>query len=99
MMARGFRRPGGAFEGEEERWQPVVGFEELYAVSSHGRVKSLRRTHHVTPTSKRRPYERQLQNRILKAQPNNGSPIVTLWRDRQRVQISVPRLMAEAFGR
>ncbi|WP_058755560.1 NUMOD4 domain-containing protein [Sphingomonas endophytica] len=81
-----------------ERWKPVVGYEGLYEVSDQGRVKRLRREQRVETTAFDRPYQRQLQNLILKAQPNKNSPIVTLYRDGTRKQISVPRLVREAFG-
>lgn len=36
------------FDYSEESWLPVVGYETLYEVSSHGRVKALRREKVVT---------------------------------------------------
>ena len=34
-------------EEKAEEWRPVVGYEELYEVSSHGRIKSLSRLIHT----------------------------------------------------
>src|SRR5688572_6260712 len=44
-----------------ETWKPVVNFEELYEVSSHGRVRSLGRV-----TIQKNGRIRQLSPRILK---------------------------------
>jgi hypothetical protein len=38
----GSRRNGENSRSEVERWQPVAGYETLYAVSDHGRVRSVR---------------------------------------------------------
>lgn len=31
-------------KGEEEKWRPITGYEGIYEVSNHGRVRSLDRT-------------------------------------------------------
>lgn len=62
----------------KEVWKDVVGYEGLYQISDHGRVKSTRR------------------NIILK--PGRGRYLsVTLCNDGKMREISIHRLVAEAF--
>lgn len=82
-----------AIVGAEEEWRPVVGFEGLYEVSSHGRVRSLER---------RVPHKRNgsqlVRGRILKLQPNNGGYLaVQMWRDNQIHRRLVHTVVAGAF--
>lgn len=68
----------------QEIWKPVVGYENLYEVSSIGRVKSLN-------------YKRSNKEKILKNNLGlNGYHRVTLHRG-QRKQYLVHKLVAEAF--
>lgn len=41
-----------------ERWRPVVGYEDRYEVSDHGRVRSLKRNLVMTPGTNARGYKR-----------------------------------------
>lgn len=75
-----------------EIWLPVVGFEGFYEVSNTGKVKRM--------PSESRPgignYGRPA--RMLKSRNNNkGYPMVDLWRNGERAQRLVHRLVAEAF--
>lgn len=68
-----------------EQWKPVKGYEELYVVSSLGRVKSLNYNH----TGK---------EKILKPAKNSkGYLQVQLWRDGKHKMFQVHRLVATAF--
>lgn len=85
-----------------ERWLPVVGFEGLYEVSDHGRVRSVDRfvtlTNHPTlkgRTMKGRVLYQKL-NRPL-AGGNYKRKQVALWKNNQEYTKNVARLVADAF--
>ncbi|GAB2701925.1 hypothetical protein BKA24_001746 [Microbacterium marinum] len=65
-----------------EEWRPVVGHEGDYEVSSHGRVRSLKRSESVILRRLRRP---------------NGYLAVSLYRNGRARRIGVHRIVAEAF--
>lgn len=66
----------------KEIWKPVAGYEELYAVSDLGRVKSLK-------------YGKE---KILKPNKNGGGYLfVWLYRNGKRKMFLVHRLVASAF--
>lgn len=71
-------------EGEE--WKPVVGFEELYAVSNKGRVASLQ--YHGKPTFS-----------IMSLSQIKGYPVVKIRNSKTNyaASLKVHRLVAEAF--
>lgn len=65
-----------------ERWQYIKGYNQKYAISDYGRVKSYK---HKTIT-------------LLKQSLNSkGYPIVELWRNGNRKHCLVHRLVALAF--
>lgn len=67
-----------------EVWKAVKGYEGLYEVSSHGRVKSLKRLH--------------TKERILcQAINHKGYARVVLWKENKQRKFSVHRLVAQAF--
>ena len=69
----------------EEQWRPVVGWEDLYEVSSHGRVRSLHKRGRAT-------------GGILAANANSSAyPMVGLCRAGVRTGRKVHSLVAEAF--
>ena len=75
-----------------ERWLPVVGYEGLYEVSDHGRVRSVDRT--VQTKSGPRVY----RGRLLRTHLNNtGRENVSLWRAGVGPGRQVSVLVAEAF--
>lgn len=84
-----------------ERWTPVVGFEGLYEVSDHGRVRSLDRVVPLQghPTLK----QRTMRGRILFQKTNRPAAgsykrkQVALWKDNREHTANVARLVAEAF--
>jgi hypothetical protein len=70
----------------KETWKDVVGYEGVYQVSNHGRVKRIGHARGATP------------GRILKpAQNLKGYLHVSLSRSQKRRDAEVHRLVAEAF--
>lgn len=80
-----------------EYWRPVKGYEGLYEVSSEGRVKSTDRT--VKVVQSRRSYSQQRKGKVLIPQKRqHGYLSVWLYKSKaERAQVSVHRLVAEAF--
>jgi hypothetical protein len=71
----------GALPASQE-WRPAPGFEDRYEVSNLGDVRSL----YFDPP------------RLLKPYPDkDGYPVVALWRDQERTQMNLHRLVAETF--
>jgi hypothetical protein len=86
----------------DERWLPVVGFEGLYEVSSHGRVRSVDRIVKLDNHPKLK--QRTMRGRLLFQKTNRpvaaGSYIrkqVALWKNNKEQTVNVARLVAEAF--
>lgn len=80
-----------------ENWKPVPGWEDLYEVSDHGRVRSHDRVIHEVD---RRGFarSRRKKGRILSLNlTGNGYPFVGLFRAGHGKQIMVHRLVASAF--
>lgn len=75
-----------------EIWKPVVGYEGLYEVSSHGRVKSLDR---------KGTDGRNIKGKLLSINgiknPNTPYLQVSLYKDNIKKSIKVHRLVASAF--
>lgn len=78
-----------------ERWAPIEGFEGLYEVSDHGRVRSLDRLQ--PQRGKRRA--RLMKGYTLKprAAPRTGYYRVTLWRDIDRLDFYIHVLVCTHF--
>ncbi|SLG71838.1 NUMOD4 domain-containing protein [Mycobacteroides abscessus] len=78
---------------DTEEWRPVVGYEGLYEVSNHGRVRSLSRTLHCSS------HVRQYRGRIIKPNPTPPTNYlaVGLTRDKRRVTKRVHLIVLEAF--
>jgi len=76
-----------------EQWLPVKGYEGLYEVSDHGRVKTLARTcANASGTTRRVP------GRLLKPSPDvKGYLRVSLCKDGTQRVGKVHRLVAEVF--
>jgi len=68
----------------DEEWRPVTGFEELYRVSSHGKVVSLH-------------YKQTARHRLLRVLSPRRYPSVSLCNDLTRQQIGLNRLVAQHF--
>ncbi len=82
-MYHGYECRARHFTDGEEHWLPVVGYEGLYEVSSHGRVRSYHRA-----TS---------EPRVLKANLSAGYRAVNLSSERGRIRHTVHSLVARAF--
>ena len=75
----------------EEYWKPVVGFEGLYEVSSHGKVRSCERPRRDKPFG-------TLRSRLRKIDASRRYPQVALLnREGAKTTISLHRLVATAF--
>lgn len=80
-----------------ERWLPIQGYEGLYEVSDHGRVRSLNRT--VERIGKRGGQLR-LKGRILTLSlSGSGYPFACLYRDAKGTPTQVHTLVLSAFDR
>jgi NUMOD4 motif/HNH endonuclease len=78
---------------EEERWKPVIGYEDFYEVSDLGRVKGLARM--IEDSGGRL---RRIREKILKPTPvGNQALIVVLCRDGEKSLRRVHHLVLEAF--
>lgn len=76
-----------------EIWRPVKGYEDLYEVSSEGRVKSLAR---IKTSYGGRCFS--TKEKILKSFPDKkGYLMVKLYKDKTKSTKKVHRLVAEAF--
>lgn len=73
-----------------EIWKPISGWEGLYEISNHGRVKSLAR---LTSTGNRSVPERILKHNVMK-----GYHCVTLQYAGKHKVYRVHRLVIGAFG-
>lgn len=77
-----------------EQWKDVKGYEGIYEVSDHGRVKTKKgkTTHSV------RHGERVWKERFLKQKTDRGGyKRVTLWKEKKPKTCLVHRLVADAF--
>lgn len=83
----------------EEEWRPVVGFEERYEVSTHGRVRSLNRNTRTIGGG----FNRRISGRILNLDAQHGGKNIVYHRIRLfdgsggSVHFSVSRLVAAMF--
>lgn len=76
-----------------EEWLPVVGYEGLYEVSNHGRVRSLERT-----CGDRWGNQRRVRQRVMVLYTNRGGYLqVGLHREYRQKTRTVHRLVAAAF--
>lgn len=76
----------------KEKWRSITGFEGLYEVSDHGRVKSLARTFSIGSS------KRTLPDTIMKLQRNrNGYLEIKLRRPAYYKHYFIHRLVAQAF--
>ncbi|MBX9449609.1 MAG: hypothetical protein KL787_07865 [Taibaiella sp.] len=85
-----------------EQWKPIDGFEDLYEVSSMGRVKSLRREVSSKSRNMRMQAEQILRQRVVKVKNKRVGDflytmIVSLSQDGKRYYFSVGRLVYHAF--
>lgn len=77
-----------------ETWKDVVGYEGIYEVSDHGRV----RTHKDKKTYSKRHGTRKWKQRYLKDKTPNGRDVrVSLWKNGKHKDFLVHRLVGFAF--
>lgn len=77
----------------EETWRPAVGYEGLYSVSSHGRVRSEDRV--VVDKS---GIEKRCKGRVLKARSNRGGYLCLAFSvEGRRIAVRVHCAVALAF--
>ena len=85
-------------EPDFEVWRPVVGFESLYEVSDHGRVRSLPRVIEKAQGPKRIRCKVRRPERILRTPPNSsGYAVLRLQVNGTRFNRKVHKLVMEAF--
>lgn len=85
---------------EEEEWRPVVGWEDLYAVSNWGRVKRLERHVHSASPIGKKAYDRVYRERPLRASPHpryRYPRVGLIARDGSKSEIYVHTLVCAAF--
>lgn len=76
-----------------EIWKDIEGYEGIYQISSHGRVRSLDRENYAGNNS-----FRKIKGKILKLQDNGkGYLIKILWNKSKYEARYIHRLVAEAF--
>lgn len=84
-----------------ERWLPVVGFEGLYEVSDHGRVRSLDRIVSKLARGRLTRYELEVPGRLLRIiRDDSGrrpNPCVSLCHDANKKKMRLAALVLEAF--
>lgn len=79
---------------ENEKWKPIFGYEQLYEVSTHGRIKSLPRK--VWCNCRSRKY-RYTQAKIIAPAEKDGYINIVLLDNNHRKRFRVHRLVAFAF--
>jgi hypothetical protein len=83
-----------ALNGSSENWRAIPGYEGMYEVSDHGRVRSLDR---VTQASNRLLHRK---GKIIKTNPDtHGYLQFRLWKDGQKKNAWVHQVVLEAFDR
>lgn len=81
-------------ELEPEEWVDIKGYEGIYQISNHGKVKSLARTIKYS-----NGHSRKQKERLLRVEPvsSHGYPNVNLYKDEVPHLTLVHRLVAEHF--
>lgn len=83
---------------DAEHWREIAGFEGLYEVSDHGRVRGVPRLVDVPASSRSPAHVRQVSERILgTARDASGYPQANLWKDGKGSVRRVHALVLEAF--
>jgi hypothetical protein len=69
-----------------EQWKNVVGYENVYQISSLGNIRRIQS-----------PYTKRSINKLLKPTDNRGYLRLPLYKDGKRERFFIHRLVAEAF--
>ena len=85
--------PHAPVDDRTEEWRPVPGWEGLYEISDHGRVRSLERTV-VSKRGARRTFPSVIRKRQI---DSRGRELVGLSRDGRQISLALPALVALAF--
>jgi hypothetical protein len=80
-----------------ENWTPIEGFEERYAVSDQGRVKSLSFMQRYLLRNGVEAFRRTREKVLSQNRINSGYYIVHLYLDNVRTAALVHRLVAQAY--
>jgi hypothetical protein len=89
-MADIYFKPGDPLDDDIERWYPVFGFEGVYEVSTHARIRRILGGS-GTRVRNGEPY-------FLSSGPNSkGYWIVNLWKDGIRSTLKLHKIVAKAF--
>ena len=86
--------PANALQHTGERWKPVSGYEGIYEVSSHGRIRSLDRTVNYSNGQIRRQKGKILSTPLMQ---QTGYPFVKLSNHGKNQVRTVHSLVAETF--
>lgn len=81
----------------QERWQPVLGYEDRYEVSDQGRVRSLPFMQRYLLRNGAEAYRRTRERIVAAQRINSGYFLVHLHLDGTRRALLVHRLVAAAF--
>lgn len=81
---------------DEEIWKDVVGYEGLYEVSSHGRVRSLPRVYQSPEDGFNWTKSVEFKEKALRVK-SSGYVDTSLHKNGEALQKSVHRLVAQAF--
>ena len=79
----------------KELWKPIKGFEERYAISNLGRIKTIER---YMDQSKKNARKSLIPERILKTRKNKlGYIHIQLFNGKKHIDLLIHRLVAAAF--
>lgn len=87
------KRKPNLYDLQDEEWKPVKGFENLYLISNKGRLKRLYRE-----VIDKRGVIQKFPEQLLKCTVNvYGYLQTTLRKDNKKINVTVHKLVAEAF--
>lgn len=80
-----------------EEWKNIKGYEELYKISSHGRIKAKRRVKYKIIDGELQPYCVTKEKIMTPTDNGNGYLYISLRKNSERKNFYIHRLVAEAF--
>lgn len=81
----------------KEEWRNVPGYEELYKISSHGRIKSKRKVVYRNIDGEIQPSYVAAEKTLSPFDNGNGYLSISLFKDGKRTNFYIHRLVAEIF--